>query len=161
MGFKWLELFHRHTKVKVRNGQDWRVLWVDSHGSHLSMEFLNWSMEHRIHVAVYPAHSIHWLQLLNIGLFSPLASYYSTNLSNFIASIQGYIPVGKWEFFALFWPVFQKAFSQKNIKSVWTKSGIWPWNPDLVLDAIKPSSLINNSESIILLLNPSMLHELL
>jgi hypothetical protein len=161
LGFKWLELFHRHTKVKVRNGQDWRVLWVDSHGSHLSMEFLNWSMEHRIHVAVYPAHSIHWLQLLNIGLFSPLASYYSTNLSNFIASIQGYIPVGKWEFFALFWPVFQKAFSQKNIKSVWTKSGIWPWNPDLVLDAIKPSSLINNSESIILLLNPSMLHELL
>ena len=77
------------------------------------MEFLNWSIEHRIHVAVYPAHSTHRLQPLDIGLFSPLASYYSTNLSNFIASTQGYIPVGKREFFALFWPAFQKAFSKK------------------------------------------------
>jgi uncharacterized protein YndB with AHSA1/START domain len=155
LGFKWLELFHRHTKAKARNGRDWRVLWADGHGSHLSMEFLNWSMEHRIHIAVYPAHSTHRLQPLDIGLFSPLASYYSTNLSNFIASTRGYIPVGKREFFALFWPAFQKAFSQKNIESAWTKSGIWPWNPDLVLDAIKPSSLNNNSESVIPLLNPS------
>jgi hypothetical protein len=56
------------------------------------------------------------LQPLDIGLFSLLASYYSTNLSDFITSIQGYIPVGKREFFSLFWPAFEKAFSKKKYR---------------------------------------------
>ena len=141
LGFKWLELFDRYTRTKARQGRDWRVLWADGHGSHLSMEFLSWSIEHRIHIAVYPSHSTHRLQPLDVGLFSPLASYYSTNLSNFIASTRGYIPVGKREFFTLFWPAFQKAFSKKNIDSAWKKAGIWPWNPESVLDIIKPDNL--------------------
>jgi hypothetical protein len=80
------------------------------------MEFLTWAIEHWIHIAVYPAHSTHRLQLLDIGLFRPLASYYSINLSNFIASTQGYIPVGKREFFALFWLAFEKASSKKKYR---------------------------------------------
>jgi hypothetical protein len=110
------------------------------------MEFLTWAIKHQIHIAVYPAHSTYRLQPLDIGLFHPLASYYSTNLSNFIASTQSYIPVGKREFFALFWPAFEKAFSKKNIDSVWRKSGIWPWNPELILDAIKPRDNLKPEE---------------
>lgn len=138
LGFKWLEIFDRYTKAKARQGRDWRVLWVDGHGSHLSMDFLLWSIEHRIHIAVYPSHSTHRLQPLDIGLFRPLASYYSTNLSNFIAVTRGYLSVGKREFFSLFWPAFEKAFSKKNIDSAWAKSGLWPWDPDSVLDPLKP-----------------------
>jgi hypothetical protein len=48
----------------------------------------------------------------------------------------------------LFWPAFQKAFSQKNIESAWRKSGIWPWNPELVLDAIKPGNLNSSSDNV-------------
>ena len=143
LGFKWLELFDRYTKAKARQGRDWRVLWTDGHGSHLSMEFLSWSIEHRIHIAVYPSLSTHRLQPLDIGLFGPLASYYSTSLSSFIASTRGYIPVGKREFFALFWPAFQKAFSKKNIDSAWKKAGLWPWNPEPILETIKPDNLDN------------------
>ena len=138
LGFKWLEIFDRYTKAKARQGRDWRVLWVDGHGSHLSMDFLLWSIEHRIHIAVYPSHSTHRLQPLDIGLFSPLSSYYSTSLSDFIAATRGYLSVGKREFFALFWPAFQKAFSEKNIHSAWAKSGLWPWDADSVLDPLKP-----------------------
>ena len=134
LGFKWLEIFDRYTKAKARQGRDWRVLWVDGHGSHLNMEFLLWSIEHRIHIAVYPSHSTHRLQPLDIGLFSPLASYYSTNLSSFIAATKGYL-------FMLFWPAFQKAFSQKNINHAWAKAGIWPWNPTPILDILKPDKL--------------------
>ena len=105
-------------------------------------------MEHRIHIAVYHSHLIHRLQPLDIGLFCLLASYYSTNLSDFIASTRGYLSVGKREFFALFWPAFQKAFSQKNFESAWRKSGIWPWNPELVLDAIKPGNLNSSSDNV-------------
>ena len=138
LGLKWLEIFDRYTREKARRGRDWRVLWVDGHGSHLGIEFLSWCIDHRIHVALYPSHSTHRLQPLDIGLFSPLASYYSTNLSNLIAATNGLLPIGKREFFALFWPAFQKAFSEKNIKHAWANAGLWPWDPDSVLEPLKP-----------------------
>ncbi len=122
------------------------------------MEFLSWSIEHRIHIAVYPSHSTHRLQPLDVSLFNPLASYYSTNLSNFIASTHGYIPVGKREFFGLFWPAFQKAFSKKNIDSAWKKAGIWPWNPEAVLNSIKPDNLNIEQNEHSTLLNPSIIN---
>jgi uncharacterized protein YndB with AHSA1/START domain len=80
LGFRWLELFDRYTKTKARQGHDWRILWADGHDSHLSMEFLNWSIEHRIHITVYPSHSTHRLQSLDIDLFSPLARFSNTRL---------------------------------------------------------------------------------
>lgn len=137
LGFKWLEIFDRYTKEKARYGRDWRVLWADGHGSHLTMEFLIWCIEHRIHVAVYPSHSTHRLQPLDIGLFSPLASYYSTELNKFTAAAEAYLPVTKRLFFRFFWAAFQKAFTEKNIKSAWKKAGIWPWDPDSVLAPLK------------------------
>jgi hypothetical protein len=64
------------------------------------------------------------LQPLDISLFNSLALYYSTNLSDFIAPMQSYIPVGKWEFFSLFWFAFENTFSKENIESTWKKAGI-------------------------------------
>jgi len=141
LGQQWLEIFDRYTKAKARNGRDWRVLWVDGHGSHLSLDFLVWCMQHRIHVAVYPAHSTHWLQPLDIGLFSLLSSYYFTSLSEFMAVTKGWISVSKREFFGLFFPAWERAFTEKNIQSAWAKAGLFPWNPDRVLEPLKPKDL--------------------
>ena len=95
LGLKWLEIFERHTRVKARHGRDWRVLWADGHGSHITMEFLTWCIEHRIHTEIYPPHSTYRLQPLDIGLFRPLSQYYSINLSQLIAATKGYLPIGK------------------------------------------------------------------
>ncbi|OXV08487.1 hypothetical protein Egran_03750 [Elaphomyces granulatus] len=64
---------------------------------------MNDTLAESIHIAVYPSHSTLRLQPLDTGLFRPLASYYSTSLSNFIAATREYISVGKREFFSLFW----------------------------------------------------------
>jgi chemotaxis protein histidine kinase CheA len=40
-------------------------------------------------------------------------------------------------FFGIFKPAFKKAFSEENIRSAWSKTGLWPYNPDVVLDAIR------------------------
>lgn len=82
VGYSWLvDVFDKNTKAKARHGRDWRLLYIDGHGSHINMQFLFYCIEHRILVAVYPPHSTHRLQPLDIGLFGPLASFYSTNLS--------------------------------------------------------------------------------
>jgi hypothetical protein len=92
-------------------------------------------------VAIYPAHSTHRLQPLDIGLFSPLANYYSQELDRFMAASQGYLSITKREFFALFWPAWQKAFTKRNIDSAWAKAGIWPWSPTTVLQSLQPQCL--------------------
>ena len=40
-------------------------------------------------------------------------------------------------FFGIFKPAFEKAFSEENIWSAWSKTGLWPYNPDIVLNAIR------------------------
>lgn len=41
LGFDWLvNLFDRETKEKAK--RDWRLLYLDGHGSHLTIRFLDW-----------------------------------------------------------------------------------------------------------------------
>lgn len=138
LGISWLtEVFDRHTKGKARNGRDYRLLLVDGHGSHLNMPFLDWCDQHKIIVAVYPPHSTHRLQPLDVSLFSPLANYYSQQLNQWIHDTQGLCKLNKRHFFGLFWPAYLQAFSPKNIASGWSKTGLLPFNPEQVLSKLQ------------------------
>jgi hypothetical protein len=78
----WLTtVFDCYTKAKARHGRDWRLIFIDGHGSHVNIPFLDWCLEHRILVAVYPPHSTHQLQPLDVNLFNSLAKYYSQELN--------------------------------------------------------------------------------
>ena len=103
------------------------------------MRFLNWCYDHRVLVAVYPPHSTHRLQPLDVSLFNPLANFYSQNVSNWMHKTQGFSSITKRDFFALFWPAFNRAFTPKNILSGWEKTGLQPLNPATILDQIKPA----------------------
>jgi hypothetical protein len=41
--------------------------------------------------------------------------------------------ISKRDFFTIFYPAFDKAFTEENIRSGWRKTGIEPWNPAEVL----------------------------
>lgn len=43
----------------------------------------------------------------------------------------------KWKFFGIFKPAFLKAFSEENIQSAWSNTGLWPYDPDLILNSIR------------------------
>jgi DDE superfamily endonuclease len=103
------------------------------------MSFINWCDQHKILVALYPPHSTHRLQPLDVGLFRPLANFYSQELNNWIHKTQGLCRISKREFFSIFWPAFQRAFTLKNINSSWEKTGLHPFNPKKVLDQITTS----------------------
>lgn len=148
LAISWLtEVFDRHTKSKAGQGRDWRLLLLDGHGSHMTMEFLEWCSLHRILVAIYPPHSTHRLQPLDVSIFNPLAHYYSEELNKWIHDTQGTSKLGKAHFFSLFWPAFQKAFTIKNIASAWRKTGLLPFDPEQVLSQIRPQGLISRPSS--------------
>lgn len=134
-GLAWLEqVFDKETKNKAR--RSWRLLFTDGHGSHLNMKFIEKCEELRILLAIYPPHSTHRLQPLDVSCFSPLASYYSQGLNRFIMNSAGHTSIKKRDFFHLFWEAYEKTFNERVIASAWSKTGIWPLNPPIVLDAL-------------------------
>jgi hypothetical protein len=64
----WLEqVFERFTKQKAR--RSYRLFILDGHGSHLTTEFIYFCDSNRILLAIFPPHSTHSLQPLDVVLF--------------------------------------------------------------------------------------------
>jgi hypothetical protein len=137
IGRAWLEVFEKQTKEKARIGREWRLLIVDGHGSHVNMAFINFCDAHRILLAIFPPHSTHRLQPLDVCLFSPLSTYYSQELNLFTMKHFGEMRFTKRHFFLVFWTAWNKAFTPKNIASGWKKTGLYPHDPEIVLALIK------------------------
>jgi hypothetical protein len=79
----WLEqVFDRCMKQKVRRA--YRLLIVDGHGSHITKEFIDYCFANRMLLAIFPPHSTHSLQPLDVVMFKPLASCYSYELTTFL-----------------------------------------------------------------------------
>ncbi|KAM4057542.1 DDE superfamily endonuclease [Hirsutella rhossiliensis] len=137
LGKEWLiGVFDRFTKEKARNGRDYRLLITDGHSSHVNMDFLEWCDQHRIIVAVFPPHSTHRLQPLDVSLFGPLSTAYTNQLIQWTAKTQGLIGLSKREFWSLFWNAFGSSFSAENIASGWKRTGLLPFDPEVVLSQI-------------------------
>ncbi|XP_044714410.1 DDE superfamily endonuclease domain-containing protein [Hirsutella rhossiliensis] len=136
LGKEWLiGVFDRFTKEKARNGRDYRLLITDGHSSHVNMDFLEWCDQHRIIVAVFPPHSTHRLQPLMCP-FGPLSTAYTNQLIQWTAKTQGLIGLSKREFWSLFWNAFGSSFSAENIASGWKRTGLLPFDPEVVLSQI-------------------------
>jgi hypothetical protein len=132
LSMSWLQsLFHKETLDKAK--RDWRLLILDGHGSHYTLSFLEWCRSNRILVAVFPPHSTYRLQLLDVSLFNPLATNYSTLLDTHSRLSQGLTSFTKRDFFKNFYSAFDKTFIKANIMSGWLKTGIEPFDPEQVL----------------------------
>jgi hypothetical protein len=76
MGLSWLkQVFDRSTKEKA--GRSYRLLIHDGHGSHLTMDSIEYCDRNRILLAVYPPRSTYALQPLDVVMFKPFSSAYS------------------------------------------------------------------------------------
>jgi hypothetical protein len=77
------------------------------------------------------------MQLLDVGLFSPLLTAYSKELNNFMFNSTGLVSITKQFFYTLFKPAFEKAFTKKNIINAFEKTRIYSLNPERVLRKIR------------------------
>ncbi|RMZ66343.1 pogo transposable [Pyrenophora seminiperda CCB06] len=140
LGLAWLEqVFDRSTKAKTRSS--YRILILDGHGSHLTMDFISYCHANKILLMVFPPHSTHSLQPLDVGMFSPLSNAYSAELSHHLFRTQGLIPVKKGDFFQLFWAAWSTSFTQENILSSFRATGVAPPNANVVLQRFKTTTL--------------------
>ncbi|KNG45926.1 pogo transposable [Stemphylium lycopersici] len=132
IGLAWLEqVFDRYTKLK--SGRSRRLLILDGHGSHVTMDFIKYCDRNRILLAILPPHSTQTLQPLDVALFAPLSAAYSKELSQHLERAQGLIPINKGDFFKLFWRAWGSSFKTETTLSSFAATGISPLNPDAVL----------------------------
>ncbi|EUC46893.1 hypothetical protein COCMIDRAFT_91524 [Bipolaris oryzae ATCC 44560] len=136
LALAWVEqVFDRLTKEKAK--RDYRMLIVDGHGTHLTPSFIDYCYAHRIILAVLPPHATHSLQPLDVGVYSPLAAAYSSQLTNLIHGNQGLINMQKSDFLRLFWAAYTSTFTTDNILASFRATGIHPRNPDVVIKRFK------------------------
>lgn len=134
-GLSWLkQIFNRFTKQKA--GRKWRLLIVDGRGSHVTMEFIEYCLDHRILVCILPRNSSHILQPLDAACFKPLSSSYQHNLTTLAHRIQGLRPVQKSDFFSLFWKAWEATFTKETVLRGFEVTGIAPLNPSIVMDKL-------------------------
>jgi hypothetical protein len=83
IGLAWLkEVFEKETRRYASTGR--RLLLMDGHSSHATMDFINYCNDHSILLAVFPPHSTHRLQPLDVAMFKPLADAYSAELADYL-----------------------------------------------------------------------------
>ncbi len=139
-GLGWLQqMFDVNTKDRAR--RKWRLLIVDGHGSHLTRAFLRYCYLHKILVAIFPPHSTHTLQPLDVVMFKPLSSEYSKQLTTRLHRSKGLVPVKKGDFFPLFWQAWLNSFTKTHILKSFEATGIHPLNRDKILTRFKPKEL--------------------
>lgn len=109
------------------------MLYVDGHNSHINMRFLDWCYKHRIYVVMFPSHATHRLQPLDVSCFSPLSQRYCQHLMAWIARHGGIITLGQRDFYSLFKLALIEALTPHNIESAWKKTGLFPFDPTVVL----------------------------
>jgi hypothetical protein len=118
IGLAWLkQVFDRSTKEKA--GRSYRLLILDGHGSHLTMDFIEYCDRNRILLAIYPPHSTHTLQPLDVVMFKPFSSAYSNQVAAFMERCQGLTSMSKRD-----WPLTSPA--RGNTQTIQSASSIRP-----------------------------------
>ena len=102
IALSWVEHFDALTRDDCPAGA-YRLLILDGHGSHITVEFVEYCLSHYIVVYCLPAHSTHLLQPLDVGLFSPLQKAYTSRVDHAVR--YGAVTINKSNFF----PILQEA----------------------------------------------------
>lgn len=101
LGYSWLTKVFEPNTAKIA-GRSRRLLLVDGHSSHVNTRFIDFCDLHRIILVVLPPHSTHRLQPLDVGVFGPLAHYYSKALDQHVRDTMAFSRVTKRVFYTLF-----------------------------------------------------------
>jgi pyruvate/2-oxoglutarate dehydrogenase complex dihydrolipoamide acyltransferase (E2) component len=156
LGLLWLR---EHFEVETAKRQlgEYRLLLLDGHESHCTLEFIEFCSEKKIILLVLPPHTTHLLQPLDVAIFQPLAKYYSNEVVDH--SHEKHYWLDKEDFIEYYQNARKKALRESNILSAWRTTGLLPFNPQIVLDKL-PNRLTTPPESaqIQLILNGSPLN---
>ncbi|KAG6989282.1 hypothetical protein FocnCong_v021175 [Fusarium oxysporum f. sp. conglutinans] len=124
-------------QTKPKDPNQWRLLVLDQHKSHITAELMKKAWLHKIWLSWLPSHSSHITQPLDVAVFGPLKTYYRQFTRSW-ASYEATSPHQQRLFLKAYERASLKALSRRNIISGFTASGLFPINLQKALAALKP-----------------------
>lgn len=104
--------------------------------THYPRQFVEYCDEHDIIPFSMPPNLTHVLQLLDVAVFQPLKHYRSQALGCH-DSRRPLVNIAKLEFLSCIQQVRSRAFKPSTIRSTFRKRGVWPSNPEVVLQLLE------------------------
>lgn len=132
LGRQWLErVFEPNTRPTTSRSKH-RLLLLDGHSSHITIDFIQYCIDHEITALCLPAHSSHLVQPLDVGIFSTYQRNYGRQVDDAIRN--GITGINKTVFISLLVNSRAATFASPEIcASAWKGAGLIPYDPDLVL----------------------------
>jgi hypothetical protein len=128
----WLKHFNAYTKE--RSVGTHRLLVIDGHESHNSLDFRQYCKDNRILTIGMPPHSSHLLQPLDVGCFAPLKKAYGRQAEDLMRNRITHIT--KTEFLPCFIRAYDAAITPSNIQGWFKGAGLVPFDPERVISTL-------------------------
>lgn len=135
LALAWLRHFDRFSALRQRGV--YRLLSFDGFGSHCTREFLHYCEKKKIIPFCLPPHTTHLLQPLDVVLFQPYKHYHAEKIDE--QTRTGCEAFTKVEFLHAIADIRKATFKSNSIRSAFRKTGLVPYNPDMVLVKLRES----------------------
>jgi hypothetical protein len=119
----------------------------DGATSHINVSLVEWARKHKVILFVLPAHTSHLLQPLDVGCFGPFKSAFYKLCQELMRSNPGKI-ITRYDICSLACRAHTKALTVGNAVASFKKSGIYPYNPDVIREDQFATSLATNSQPV-------------
>ena len=129
LALEWIQHFY-HCTASRRKGV-YTLLLCDGFGSHLTYEFMKFCEDKKILCFFLPAHSSHFLQPLDVGVFHVYKYYHSEVVT--ASTRTSYKKFTKKEFLTVIKGIREDTFKPRTIKKGFELAGIVPFNLILVI----------------------------
>ena len=139
---KWFKtIFLQH----VNKLEGYKLLYLDGHFSHISEELIKLARENNVILFRLPAHTSHFLQPLNVGVFRNTKAVWEPLLDEFFRT-NGFKTVVKDEFCALMKLLVEKGgFKSEHARLGFEQTGLFLLNRDKIsADKLFIGSIFNN-----------------
>ncbi|KAI0994339.1 hypothetical protein K3495_g13843 [Podosphaera aphanis] len=128
LSFEWMKHFDKHAKPS--NPEEWRMLVMDDHGSHVTLEFVDYCHNNKILPFLPPQHLTHLLQPFDIGVFQQYKHYHQECLYDY--NRWSGFDFDKFDFPKVLQRMRNLAFKRRTIGYSWKESGLHPFNLERV-----------------------------
>lgn len=134
LGLDWLQE-HFHPLTEKRRRGKFRLLILDGHDSHCTLQFVNFCVDNKIILLYLPPHNNHLVRPLDAAVFQPLGKSYTMFADDHSQFCGRFISR---EDFITYYQVARKgAITSENLSSAWKKTGLFPFNPQEVIHQIE------------------------
>lgn len=133
INLEWMQKVFEPATRERANGKP-RILISDGFETHESLDVLKFCFESNIVPCRLPSHTSHKLQPCDVSVFGPLKTAYREQVQHL--ERRGANAVNKEHFVLLYRRARDVALTARNIRSGWSKAGLFPFNPSRVLDGM-------------------------